>query len=258
MERHDHSVAYANRLMEKAIESTSNLNPAPYIARVLARDKMAPEAVQQVVPSLLLAGIDTTKSVLNWNLLYLAQNPEKQDRLRAELHDALGDARLTEAVAAKMKSKLPYLKAVVRETHRIAPASAVMTMRTAPCDLELNGYLVPEGTKVGFNIYSMQNDPRYVEDPSEFKPERWLSEAVKARVGTESEVIDNPLLGTPFSFGARMCLGGRVAELETFAFLSRIVRDWRFTTKEESPVWKTVQPLMTKPHPFPAFHIEPC
>ncbi|OLQ12884.1 2-hydroxyisoflavanone synthase [Symbiodinium microadriaticum] len=102
--------------------------------------------------------------VINWNLLYLAMNPEKQDILRKELREVLGSGDLTDEIAANMKSKLPYLRAVIRETHRVAPPSSIMTQRAAPCDLELAGYKVPEGTQVGFNVFSLQNDPKYVEE----------------------------------------------------------------------------------------------
>lgn len=163
---------------------------------------------------------------------------------------------LTEEIAANMKTKLPYLRAVIRESHRITPASATMVVRPAPCDLELDGYKVPEGTRVFFNIFSVQNDPRYVEDPSEFKPERWLAEAVEARKGTEAEVIDDKLLATPFSFGARMCLGGRVADLELSVAIARLVRDWRISLPKDQPDWINVQTLLTGPCPFPAFVVE--
>ena len=39
-----------------------------------------------------------------------------------------------------------------------------------------------------FNGFSIQNDPKYVEDVKEFKPERWLPEEVEKRKGTEYEV----------------------------------------------------------------------
>ena len=94
--------------------------------------------------------------------------------------------------------------------------------------------------------------------PEEFEPERWLPDAVERRAGTEAEVIDHKLLASPFSFGARMCLGGRVAELETYAMLAHLVRDWDFRTKEPAPTWDTLQPLMTKASPFPGFVMEPC
>ncbi len=105
-------------------------------------------------------------------------------------------------------------------------------------------------------VYSLQNDPKYVEHPEAFVPERWLDDAVSARAGTASEVLDHKLLATPFSFGARMCLGGRVADLETYAAICQLVRDWTFTVSKAAPPWRVLQPLMTKAAPFPNFDIQ--
>lgn len=257
-ERYSRSYAYSEQLMAQAIESAKHTKPEakPYIVRVLESGKIPKESIKEVTASLLLAGIDTTQSVLNWNLLYLAMNPAKQERLRRELVQVLGDGPLTEEVASKVKSRLPYLRAVVRETHRVAPPSPIMTSRNAPCNLSFEGFSVPAGTKVGFNVYSVQNDPKYVEDPQLFKPERWLPEAVQQRKGTDAEVIDDKLLATPFSFGARMCIGGRIAELETYVMLAQLIRDWRISTVEQQPTWNTIQPVMTKASPFPAFKVD--
>lgn len=260
IERWNRSYAYSEELMDRAVGAAKDMPPdiKPYIVRILESGKMSPEAIKEVAANTMLAGIDTTQSVMNWNLLYLALNPDKQDKLRDQLREVLRDGPMTEEVAASMNKQLPYLRAVVRETHRVAPPSPIMTMRDAPCDLVLNGFNVPKGTKVGFNIYSIQNDPKYVEKPEAFEPERWLPEAVGARKGTEAEVIDDKLLATPFSFGARMCLGGRVADLETYVMLAQLIRDWRISTLEEAPTWKVLQPLMTKAMPFPKLKIEKC
>mmetsp|Transcript_93123 Transcript_93123/g.267108 ORF Transcript_93123/g.267108 Transcript_93123/m.267108 type:complete len:517 (-) Transcript_93123:141-1691(-) len=262
-ERWTSSYEFSRKLLDRAIEASQGvpLDCKPYIARILESGKMPRSDIEQTSAALLLAGIDTTNSVINWNLLYLAANPEVQQRLRTELREVLGGGALTPEVAQEMKGKLPYLRAVVREAHRIAPPSAVLTIRTAPCDLDFEGFSVPEGTKVAMQIYSVQNDPKYVDRPESFEPERWLPEAVDARKGTEAEIIDHRLLSNPFSFGARMCLGGRAAELETYAVLCRLVQDWQFTIRkegEESPSWKTIQPLMSKASPFPAFDVEKC
>lgn len=217
---------------------------------------MPRESIEQTAAVMFMAGVDTTQSVVNWNLLHLAANPDKQEKLRTELFAVLGDGPLTPEAAQAMKTMLPYLRAVVRETHRMAPPSAILTLRTAPCDLDLSGYKIPEGTKVAMQVFSLQNDPKYAEHPEAFVPERWLDDAVSARAGTAAEVLDHKLLATPFSFGARMCLGGRVADLEVYAAICQLVRDWTFTISKVAPTWRVLQPLMTKAAPFPNFDIQ--
>ena len=98
--------------------------------------------------------------------------------------------------------------------------------------------MIPKGTKLTFNLLCLQSDPMYVESPEMFLPERWLSEAVEKRKGTVAELLDHKLLSTPFSFGSRMCLGGRLAEMEIKSLVARIVQDYEFVLAEDSP--KTV------------------
>eukprot|EP00746_Dinoflagellata_sp_MGD_P057510 gnl/MRDRNA2_/MRDRNA2_247689_c0_seq1.p1 gnl/MRDRNA2_/MRDRNA2_247689_c0~~gnl/MRDRNA2_/MRDRNA2_247689_c0_seq1.p1 ORF type:complete len:490 (-),score=84.06 gnl/MRDRNA2_/MRDRNA2_247689_c0_seq1:17-1459(-) len=246
----DRSYKRAGELLQIALQKEWK-DPKPYLHRVFESGRMPREDIEQTVMVMLLAGVDTTQSVINWNLLYLAQNPDKQDILYEELQTALSDGPLT---AEALASGLPYLKAVVRETHRLAPPSPIMTSRKAPCDMTFGDHSVAAGTKVSFQILSLQNDPKFVDNPSEFQPERWLPEQVQQRRGTSAEIIDHKLLATPFSFGSRMCLGGRVAQAEIFAVLARLVRDWRWTVQETTD-WKTIQPLMTKADPFPSFEI---
>jgi cytochrome P450 len=87
------------------------------------------------IPTFLLAGHETTSSLLSWILFELAANPGTQARLRAEcrtLSLPAGGAPLDADVLAAL-DKLPLLDAVVRETLRLhAPAAS--TLRTAQRD----------------------------------------------------------------------------------------------------------------------------
>lgn len=258
--RADLSTKMSVELLEEALQRARTLGEGdcqPYVAKAIAPGKMTVEEFKEQGITLLLAGVDTTQSVMNWNLVHLARNPEVQERLREEVVSVFGRQGILRVEPfEKLRSQLPYLKAVVREAHRMTPASPVMTARQAPCDLELSGFEVPKGTRVNFNVLGWQNDARYVEEPERFMPERWLDAAVRARKGTEAEILDHKLLSTPFSFGARMCLGGRVAELETYAMLCHLVREWRFEIAEGAAPWVVTSPLMTKASPFPAFAME--
>jgi len=90
------------------------------------------------------------------------------------------------------------------------------------------------GTRVQLDFFSAQNDREIIPDAREFRPERWLPDAVAERVGTPAEVLDHPLLRGPFSAGARMCPGARVANLELLCLLTRVVQDWKFELEDKS------------------------
>jgi cytochrome P450 len=120
-------------------------------------------------------------------------------------------------------------------------------------DIVLEGFLIPAGTQLSMNTDAVQRDPQYVPDADIFLPERWLASAVDARKGTPSEVIDHRLLAGPFSFGPRMCLGARLAELEIKVFIARIVQDWEFSVDPESAKVEVKEMLFMSP--FPEFRL---
>jgi Cytochrome P450 len=92
---------------------------------------------------------------------------------------------------------------------------SVNVKKRIPEDMVLAGYRIPKGATVLFSQMAIKNDPAYAgEDPHLFNPDRYSEEAVKARKGTRAEVLDHPLCSKPFGFGARMCVGSRVAKLE--------------------------------------------
>lgn len=66
-----------------------------------------------------------------------------------------------------------------------------------------------------------------VSDPDQFKPDRWLPEAVEARKGTPAAMLDHPFFKGPFSEGARKCPGSRVAKSESLCLLvAQLILDW--------------------------------
>ena len=46
--------------------------------------------------------------------------------------------------------------------------------RSAVCDTIVGGFNVPKDTIVFVNQYAIHRDPKYFEDPEDFKPERWI------------------------------------------------------------------------------------
>lgn len=123
-------------------------------------------------------------------------------------------------------------------------------------DIILNGYHIPAGTKITFNVEALQKDPSFFDNPEEFQPERWLDREVASRKGTEKEIIDHQLLKNPFSFGPRMCLGSRLAEMEIKSLMTRIVQDYEFILAYDCPVSEVEEFLFLTPSPAPKFTIK--
>jgi cytochrome P450 len=86
--------------------------------------------------------------------------------------------------------------------------------------LVINGHVVPRGTLVGVNIYSLHHNPKYFPDPFNFMPERWLS-------GTTDSTSKQLKLASdafaPFSSGSRGCAGKAMAYMEASLVVCKLL-----------------------------------
>mmetsp|Transcript_1277 Transcript_1277/g.2346 ORF Transcript_1277/g.2346 Transcript_1277/m.2346 type:complete len:287 (-) Transcript_1277:100-960(-) len=220
-------------------ELTEN-EKASYLARAIERQatEKSNVSVQEVLELAwtgLFAAVDTTSASLGWNLINIAINPDVQEKLHAEIASvvAANDGVLTETSFSK--DSMPFLHAVLRETHRLTPASAISIMKTVGSDdIEIHGTKLNKGAVVALEGFSMGVDPQLMDEPQVYKPERWLPDAVTARTGTPAEVLDHPFLKEPFSAGPRRCPGSRVATNEMLVFLAQLIFDWKISAPTAS------------------------
>src|SRR5919112_3950939 len=139
--------------------------------------------------TIFLAGHETTALALTWAWYLLAQNPEAEAKLAAELKEVLGDR---------------------------APALAVGRECVREC--EVGGYRVRAGMQVlGFQ-WVIQRDPRWFADPLAFRPERW---------GDDSTSRIPKYAYFPFGGGPRLCIGNYFATMEAVLILATIARRFR-------------------------------
>jgi cytochrome P450 len=166
--------------------------------------------VRDEVMTILLAGNDTTALALAWTWHLLAQHPEVEARLHAELDAVLGDREPTPDDAAR----LPFTLSVFTEALRLYPP-AWMVGRTAVRAVTVGNYTIPAGATVILSPYVTQRNSRYFPEPDTFKPSRW------------------PVAGLPkfaffpFGGGARVCIGESFAWLEGVLVLATLARRWR-------------------------------
>ena len=157
----------------------------------------------------LIAGHDTTATLLAYSLWALGRHPQLQDRVAAEVAD-LGDRELT----PDDMSHLSYTVQVLHEALRLCPPGATGA-RMAMRDVEIDGYRVEAGTLLLFGILSVQRDPSLCDDPLTFDPDRFSPENSKARDRWQY---------LPFGGGPRSCIGDHFAMLEATLALATIVR----------------------------------
>ncbi|HEY0701238.1 MAG TPA: cytochrome P450 [Candidatus Acidoferrales bacterium] len=173
---------------------------------------MSDEQLRDEVMTLFLAGHETTANALSWTWYLLAQHPEVEARLFAELSGVL-QGRLP---TARDVGKLCYTEMVVKEAMRLYPPAWAVG-RQAVAKFELGGYSFPAGTNIAILQWSTQRDARFFPEPEVFDPSRWSAEGMRK----------NPLprfAYFPFGGGPRVCVGAGFAMMEAILLLATMAQ----------------------------------
>ena len=98
---------------------------------------------------MLVAGTDTTYTLLEWAIAELINHPARMRKLQDEIRAAVGPASTGGGVVDEGRvAQLHYLKAVVKETLRLHAPVPLLVPREPPADAEILGYHVPARTRV--------------------------------------------------------------------------------------------------------------
>ena len=181
-----------------------------------------------------LAGSDTTATVLRAAVLYVATNPRILRTLLAELDAAVASGNLSRPIVQHDQvRKLPYLDAVIQESLRIHPVSGAPMYRVVPhSGVVFNGYALPGGTQIGLLHWSAsRNKDVYGDDVEVFRPERWLDldEETKRR-RRQNEVW--------FGQGAMRCTGMNVALMELYKIVPELFLNFEIEVANPVQPWK--------------------
>jgi cytochrome P450 len=149
------------------------------------------DQVHGEVMATLIAGGDSTAMTILGCLGFLLQSPAVLHKLREEFAHAKASGMVAPQGPAEVAKfadlqKLPYLSAVISETLRLTPAIGAAFWRRVPeggCEVE-PGVWVPGGAEIGVNNWIFgRNEEVYGEDAGQFRPERWLDEEERRRLG---------------------------------------------------------------------------
>jgi cytochrome P450 len=190
-----------------------------------ARDRdgrpMADAQLAREILTLIVAGHETTTSVLNWTWYLLARHPAMEARLSAELESlGKGDLPPTDSFP-----DFPYARQVIDEALRLYPSLWLMTRKAIEDDY-LGDYFVPAGTEIYISPYLIQRHPGLWQEPGDFDPDRFAPALADAR----------PRLATcPFGAGPRNCMGESFARVEMQIHLMVIARELRLRLEDPEP-----------------------
>ncbi|GAB4826151.1 hypothetical protein Ancab_040353 [Ancistrocladus abbreviatus] len=152
--------------------------------------------IKAIILDAFLAGSQTSSTTVEWAMSELLRNPEIMKKAQAEVR------KVYEGMGTVDESKLeelPYLKLIIRETLRLHPAAPLLLPRESMEKCEINGYEIPEKTRILVNAWQIARDPTLWNEPEMFNPERFSENSIDMR-GTD-------FIYLPFGTGRRMCPG---------------------------------------------------
>ncbi|KAI0476374.1 cytochrome P450 [Xylariaceae sp. FL0804] len=173
------------------------------------------------------AGGETIASALAAALFYLSRDRHCYETLAAEIRSTFNSGR--EITGGARLSGCRYLRACIDESLRMSPPVPSTLWREAIPDeqgrlLVVDGHVIPRGTQIGVNIYSLHHNEKYFPDSFRFLPERWMGGgAAEARLATHGAL-------SPFSLGNRGCAGKAMAYLEISLVLAKTLWYYDFKT----------------------------
>jgi cytochrome P450 len=146
--------------------------------------------------TIIIAGSETSGTLLSGALYHLLQHPTWMAKLQREVDAAADASGLSSATLTQLK----VLHAVVQETFRMYPPVPTILPRVTPVGgAVVNGLRLPSGISVGIAQYPANRSSQNFTDPDVFAPERWL--------GHPRYEADELGVVQPFSVGSRNCLG---------------------------------------------------
>jgi len=196
-------------------------------ARDEADAAMPDKQLRDEVMTILLAGHETAAVSLSWTWNLLAQNPEVEQKLCAELRQVLNGRSPRPSDLAELRST----ERVVKEAMRLYPPVWAL-VRNPIKDCEIGGYRVPAGASVIMSPWVMHRDPQHYDQPERFDPDRWLDERT---TGAPKFTY------FPFGGGPRSCIGSSFAMMEAVLVLATIAQRYKIAVVQDGPV----EPLPT-------------
>jgi cytochrome P450 len=189
-----------------------------FIKHGLSQAEIGDESLLQI-----LAGSDTTATIVRSGFIHIISNPQVIHRIQAEC-DGSG-VPLGEIISNARAVELPYLNACVKEALRYHPAATgLMPRKVGPQGDTHNGVFIPPGTEIGFcawNVYRL--NPVYGEDAHVFRPDRWIEASPEqlAAMDKAHELV--------FGYGRYKCMGEKIARIELLKTFFELLRRFDYS-----------------------------
>ncbi|KAI1372942.1 cytochrome P450 [Hypoxylon crocopeplum] len=195
-------------------------------------EELSLQRLQNEAMTIVGAGVETTNRALSVACYHVLANPGIEQRLRAELQDAIPEPN--EIPHWTELEKLEYLNAIVAEGLRLSIGGSQRLARiNRSSTWTYRDYVIPPGVPMSMYSYHMHMSPVLFPQPDVFKPDRWLGNPMVEPAQLEAAGYLPPIDGKPkplshfmvaFSHGTRMCVGLNIAYAEIYFGLATLFR----------------------------------
>ena len=186
---HDIEANFFRDVMDRA-QKTSSWNWSKELQSMKDSEGLCHTELAYVLGVVYEAGSDIVSMVLESFVLAMVLHPAVVRKAHEELDRVVGRDHLP--TFADLEN-LPYIHAIVKETHRWRPVIPGGVPHAVDEDDVYMGYHIPKGAVVLGNHWAIHLDENVYENPLEYYPDRWV------------EHPDLPIAG--FGFGRRKCVG---------------------------------------------------
>ncbi|XP_059653802.1 cytochrome P450 71AU50-like [Cornus florida] len=174
--------------------------------------------VKALMVDLLVAGMDTSATTIEWALSELLKHPRVTKKVQKELEEVVGMDRLVEE--SDLES-LKYFDMVMKEAFRLHPVAPLLLPHESTEDCTVDGFHIPKKSRITINAWAIGRDPNTWTDPEKFFPERFAGSSIDVK-GLGYQLL-------PFGSGRRSCPGMQLGLTIVRLVVAQLVHcfDWK-------------------------------
>ena len=166
------------------------------------------------------AGLETSKTIIQWMFVYMAAYPDFKRQVHEEIGKVIGKER---QVRIEDMASLPFTRACMYEILRHTTIAPLAIPHATRRDAKINGYVIPKGT-------SVSRDETIWTNPEIFDPNRFLTDDGKAFDKKKG------FLMLAFGCGKRRCPGEQLALIELFIFFVTLLQKLDINEDKNHPL----------------------
>ncbi|KAI9183515.1 hypothetical protein H9P43_004433 [Blastocladiella emersonii ATCC 22665] len=182
------------------------------------------ENIRDQIVTFLIAGHETTSTLLSWTLWLLSQHPAVESKVLEEAIRVCGRDPAA-PITQQQIGQLTYINQVLKESLRLYPPAPAV-IKSCQTSTVLKGTPIHAGEGISVNVVGLHRSREvWGPNPDVFNPDHFTR---------ENEAKRHMYAWVPFSFGERSCIGMTFAMQEAKIAIATLIR--KFTFEYDGPV----------------------